>query len=149
MDLKGKINQYELSLNILFVLCSLFLFSCNKERRFNRNLQGTWEVDMVKLQDVDGFSFFDYNPKGNLQIADNTVQGELTAAFESFQGPLADTLSLQGTYELKLTDSELNWIQAPDTIKNRIFVITNKNLEIEHYDATSQLRLRYVFKKVK
>ena len=149
MDLKGKINQYELSLNILFVLCSLFLFSCNKERRFNRNLQGTWEVDMVKLQDVDGFSFFDYNPKGNLQIVDNTVQGELTAAFETFQGSLADTLSLQGTYELKLTDSELNWIQAPDTIKNRIFVITNKNLEIEHYDATSQLRLRYVFKKVK
>jgi len=131
------------------LLCLTLLISCNKERRFNRNLQGTWEVDMVKLQDVDGFSFFDYNPKGNLQIADNTVQGELTAAFETFQGSLADTLSLQGTYELKLTDSELNWIQAPDTIKNRIFVITNKNLEIEHYDATSQLRLRYVFKKVK
>lgn len=131
------------------LLCLTLLISCNKERRFNRNLQGTWEVDMVKLQDQDGFSFFDYNPKGNLQIADNTVQGELTAAFETFQGSLADTLSLQGTYELKLTDSELNWIQAPDTIKNRIFVITNKNLEIEHYDATSQLRLRYVFKKVK
>lgn len=131
------------------LLCLILLISCNKERRFNRNLQGTWEVDMVKLQDVDGFSFFDYNPKGNLQIADNTVQGELTAAFETFQGSLADTLSLQGTYELKLTDSELNWIQVPDTIKNRIFVITNKNLEIEHYDATSQLRLRYVFKKVK
>ena len=131
------------------LLCLTLLISCNKERRFNRDLQGTWEMDMVKLQDVDGFSFFDYNPKGNLQIADNTVQGELTAAFETFQGSLADTLSLQGTYELKLTDSELNWIQAPDTIKNRIFVITNKNLEIEHYDATSQLRLRYVFKKVK
>ena len=130
-------------------LCLILLISCNKERRFNRDLQGTWEMDMVKLQDVDGFSFFDYNPKGNLQIADNTVQGELTAAFETFQGSLADSLSLQGTYELKLTDSELNWIQAPDTIKNRIFVITNKNLEIEHYDATSQLRLRYVFKKVK
>ena len=131
------------------LLCLTLLISCNKERRFNRNLQGTWEVDMVKLQDQDGFSFFDYNPKGNLQIADNTVQGVLTASFQSFQGVVANTLSLQGTYELKLTDSELNWIQAPDTIKNRIFVITNKNLEIEHYDATSQLRLRYVFKKVK
>lgn len=131
------------------LLCLTLLISCNKERRFNRNLQGTWEVDMVKLQDVDGFSFFDYKPKGNLQIADNTVQGVLTASFQSFQGVVANTLSLQGTYELKLTDSELNWIQAPDTIKNRIFVITNKNLEIEHYDATSQLRLRYVFKKVK
>lgn len=131
------------------LLCLILLISCSKERRFNRDLQGTWEVDMVKLQDVDGFSFFDYNPKGNLQIADNTVQGVLTASFQSFQGVVANTLSLQGTYELKLTDSELNWIQAPDTIKNRIFVITNKNLEIEHYDATSQLRLRYVFKKVK
>ena len=131
------------------LLCLTLLISCNKERRFNRDLQGTWEVDMVKLQDQDGFSFFDYNPKGNLQIADNTVQGVLTASFQSFQGVVANTLSLQGTYELKLTDSELNWIQAPDTIKNRIFVITNKNLEIEHYDATSQLRLRYVFKKVK
>jgi hypothetical protein len=131
------------------LLCLMLLISCNKERRFNRNLQGTWEVDMVKLQDKDGFSFFDYNPQGNLQIADNTVQGKLTASFQTFQGVVADTLSLQGTYELNLADSELNWIQASDTLKNRIFVITNKNLEIEHYDATSQLRLRYVFKKVK
>ena len=104
---------------------------------------------MVKLQDADGFSFFDNNPKGSLKIADESVEGELTAAFETFQGLVADTLALQGKYLLKLNESELNWVQASDTIKNRIFVITNKNLEIEHYDATSQLRLRYVFKKAK
>lgn len=132
-----------------FLLAVVLLLSCNKERRFNRNLQGTWEVDMVKLQDADGFSFFDYNPKGSLKIADESVEGQLTAAFETFQGLVADTLALQGKYLLKLNESELNWVQASDTIKNRIFVITNKNLEIEHYDATSQLRLRYVFKKVK
>lgn len=132
----------------LFV-CLILLVSCNKERRFNRNLQGTWEVNMVKFQDSDGFSFFDNNPKGSLNITDESVQGELTAAFETFQGLVSDTLALQGTYQLQLNASELNWIQAPDTIKNRIFVITNKNLEIEHYDASSQLRWRYVFKKVK
>lgn len=132
-----------------FLLAIVLLLSCNKERRFNRNLQGTWEVDMVKLQDADGFSFFDNNPKGSLKIADESVEGQLTAAFETFQGLVADTLALQGKYLLKLNESELNWVQASDTIKNRIFVITNKNLEIEHYDATSQLRLRYVFKKVK
>lgn len=130
-------------------VCLILLVSCNKDRRFNRNLQGTWEVDMVKLQDADGFSFFDNNPKGSLKIADESVEGELTAAFETFQGLVADTLALQGKYLLKLNESELNWVQASDTIKNRIFVITNKNLEIEHYDATSQLRLRYVFKKAK
>ena len=125
----------------LFVCVFLFV-SCNKERRFNKDLQGTWEVDMVKLQDADGFSFFDYNPKGNLNFSDTSVQGEITSLFQSFQGSVADTLALQGSYLLKLNESELNWVQSPDTIKNRIFVITNKNLEIEYYDAQAQQRLR-------
>lgn len=134
--------------SILFFFCLVLMLSCNKERRFNKDLQGTWEVDMVKLQDADGFSFFDYNPKGNLNFSDTSVQGEITSLFQSFQGSVADTLALQGSYLLKLNESELNWVQAPDTIKNRIFVITNKNLEIEYYDAQAQQRLRYVFKKV-
>ena len=134
---------------ILFFFCLVFMLSCNKERRLNKDLQGTWEVDMVKLQDADGFSFFDYNPTGNLNISDTSVQGEITSLFQSFQGSVSDTLTLQGSYLLKLNESELNWVQSPDTIKNRIFVITNKNLEIEHYDAQAQLRLRYVFVKLK
>lgn len=132
------------------VLCfiALLFFSCNKERRLNRHLQGTWEVDMVKLQDADGFSFFDYNPSGVMMISDESVQGELTAAFQTFQGSVADTLALQGSYWLNINDAELNWVQTTDTIKNRIFVITNRNLEIEYYNAQAQQRLRYVFKKV-
>ena len=128
--------------------CALLFFSCNKERRFIRYLQGSWAVDMVKLQDADGFSFFDYNPTGVLMISDQSVQGELAAAFQTFQGSVADTLALQGSYLLKLNEAELNWVQTPDTIKNRIFVLTNKNLEIEYYDAQAQQRLRYVFKKM-
>jgi hypothetical protein len=124
------------------------MLSCNKERRFNKDLQGTWEVDMVKLQDADGFSFFDYNPTGNLSISDTSVEGEIISLFQSFQGSVSDTLTLQGSYLLKLNESELNWVQSPDTIKNRIFVITNKNLEIEYYDWQAQQRLRYVFRKV-
>ncbi len=132
----------------LFV-CVILFVSCNKERRFNRHLQGTWEVDMVKLQDADGFSFFDYNPTGSLNFSGESVQGELSSAFQTFQGSVADTLALQGSYLLKLNESELNWVQSLDTIKNRIFVITNKNLEIEYYDAQAQQRLRYVFVKLK
>ena len=135
--------------SILFFFCLVFMLSCNKERRFNKDLQGTWEVDMVKLQDADGFSFFDYNPMGNLSISETSVQGEITSLFQSFQGSVSDTLTLQGSYLLKLNESELNWVQSPDTIKNRIFVITNKNLEIEYYDAQAQQRLRYVFVKLK
>jgi hypothetical protein len=132
------------------VLCfiALLFLSCNKERRLNRHLQGTWEVNMVKLQDADGFSFFDYNPSGVMMISDESVHGELTSSFQTFQGLVADTLALQGSYWLNINDAELNWVQTTDTIKNRIFVITNKNLEIEYYNAQAQKRLRYVFKKV-
>ncbi len=59
---------------ILFFFCLVFVLSCNKERRLNKDLQGIWEVDMVKLQDADGFSFFDYNPTGNLSISETSVQ---------------------------------------------------------------------------
>ena len=132
------------------VLCfiALLFLSCNKERRLNRHLQGTWEVNMVKLQDADGFSFFDYNPSGVMMISNESVQGELTSSFQTFQGLVLDTLALQGSYWLNINDAELNWVQTTDTIKNRIFVITNKNLEIEYYNAQAQQRLRYVFKKV-
>jgi len=132
------------------VLCfiALLFLSCNKERRLNRHLQGTWEVNMVKLQDADGFSFFDYNPSGVMMISNESVQGELTSSFQTFQGLVLDTLALQGSYWLNINDAELNWVQTSDTIKNRIFVITNKNLEIEYYNAQAQKRLRYVFKKV-
>lgn len=80
--------------SILFFFCLVFMLSCNKERRFNKDLQGTWEVDMVKLQDADGFSFFDYNPKGNLNFSDTSVQGEITSLFQSFQGSVSDTLKI-------------------------------------------------------
>lgn len=138
--------------NIKFIVLYLFVilfFSCNKERRINRNLQGRWEVDKVKLQDVDGFSFFDNNPKGELLISDKTVQGEITSSFQTFLGSVSDTLALYGSYYLNLDNTELNWLQSPDTIKNQIFVITNKNLEIECYNAISQQRMRYVFKKIR
>ena len=83
-----------------------------------------------------------------MMISDESVHGELTSSFQTFQGLVADTLALQGSYLLNINDAELNWVQTSDTIKNRIFVLTNKNLEIEYYNAQAQQRLRYVFKKV-
>lgn len=121
--------------------------SCNKEKRFSRYLQGTWKCSMVRLQNVDGFTFFDHAPNGNLSFSGNSVQGLVVSDFTTFQGNAVDSLNLNGTFTMDLAQSELNWIQNNDTLNNRIFVITRDNLEVEYFDEMSNQRLRYVFEK--
>lgn len=121
--------------------------ACNKEKRFSRYLQGTWKCSMVRLQNVDGFTFFDHAPNGNLSFSGNSVQGLVVTDFTTFQGNAVDSLNLNGTFTMDLAQSELNWIQNNDTLNNRIFVITRDNLEVEYFDEMSNQRLRYVFEK--
>jgi hypothetical protein len=102
---------------------------------------------MVRLQNVDGFTFFDHAPVGNLTFSGTSVQGLVVSDFTTFQGNEVDSLGLNGTFSLDMRQSQLNWIQNNDTLSNRIFVITKDNLEVEYFDAISNQRLRYVFEK--
>ena len=132
---------------LLFLVVSTLLAACNKEKRYERYLQGTWTSTMVRLQDYDGFTFFDQEPSGTLTFSGTTVKGSVICSFATFQGALTDTLSLDGNFDIHVQDNELNWIQNGDTLKNRIFVLTRDNLEIEYYDVPTQKRYRYVFEK--
>ena len=132
---------------IFFLVLAGLVLSCNKEKRYNRYLQGTWKCSMVRLQNVDGFTFFDYAPNGNLTFSGTSVQGLVVSDFTTFQGNAIDSLNINGTFMMDLSQSELKWIQNNDTLNNRIFVITRDNLEVEYFDALSNRRLRYVFEK--
>lgn len=132
---------------LLFLVISCFFVSCNKEKRYNRYLQGSWKCTLVRLQDYDGFTFFDHQPSGTLVFNGIKVNGLILSQFASFQGVTLDTLNLQGTFTMDLTNNELNWVQNSGILKNRIFVITRDNLEFEYFDVVSSQRLRYVFEK--
>lgn len=132
---------------LLLIFLSGLVLSCNKEKRYNRYLQGTWKCSLVRLQNMDGFTFFDQFPIGELTFSGTSVQGLVVSDFTTFQGNAVDSLNLNGTFTMDLSQSELNWIQNNDTLNNRIFVITRDNLEVEYFDALSNQRLRYVFEK--
>lgn len=132
---------------LLFLVVSTLLAACNKEKRYERYLQGTWTSTMVRLQDYDGFTFFDQVPSGTLTFSGTTVKGSVISSFATFQGAFTDTLNLDANFDILLQDNELNWMQNGDTLKNRIFVLTRDNLEIEYYDVPTQKRYRYVFEK--
>jgi hypothetical protein len=134
---------------IIPLICLITLFSCSKEKRYTRALKGTWQIELVKLQDNEGFSFFDEQAVGSLVIDDDQlVSGAIYSSFAGNSGQLLDTFQLAGHYFLTLKNEEINFVLGQDTLKARLFLLTNTDLEFEYYNALKSKRVRYIFKKV-
>ena len=131
------------------LICLITLFSCSKEKRYTKALKGTWQIELVKLQDNEGFSFFDKQAVGSLVIDDDQlVSGAIYSSFAGNSGQLLDTFQLAGHYFLTIKNEEINFVLGQDTLKARLLLLTNSDLEFEYYNALKSKRVRYIFKKV-
>ena len=131
------------------LICLITLFSCSKEKRYTKALKGTWQIELVKLQDNEGFSFFDEQAVGSLVIDDDQlVSGAIYSSFAGNSGQLLDTFQLAGHYFLTLKNEEINFKLGQDTLKARLLLLTNTDLEFEYYNALKSKRMRYIFKKI-
>jgi hypothetical protein len=134
---------------IIPLICLITLLSCSKEKRYTKALKGTWQIELVKLQDNEGFSFFDKQAVGSLVIDDDQlVNGTIYSSFAGNSGQLLDTFQLAGHYFLTLKNEEINFVLGQDTLKARLFLLTNTDFEFEYYNALKSKRVRYIFKKV-
>jgi hypothetical protein len=134
---------------IIPLICLITLISCSKEKRYTKALKGTWQIELVKLQDNEGFSFFDKQAIGSLVIDDDQlVSGAIYSSFAGNSGQLLDTFQLAGHYFLTLKNEEINFVLGQDTLKARLLLLTNTDLEFEYYNALKSKRVRYIFKKV-
>jgi hypothetical protein len=133
----------------ILLICLITLFSCSKEKRYTKALKGTWQIELVKLQDNEDFSFFDEQAVGSLVIDDDQlVSGAIYSSFAGNSGQLMDTFQLAGHYFLTLKNEEINFVLGQDTLKARLLLLTNTDLEFEYYNALKSKRVRYIFKKV-
>ena len=131
------------------LICLFTLFSCSKEKRYTKALKGAWQIQLVKYQDNEGFSFYDEQAVGSLVIGDNQlVNGAIYSSFIGNSGQLMDTFQLAGHYFLTLKNEEINFVLGQDTLKARLFLLTNTDLEFEYYNALKSKRVRYIFKKI-
>jgi len=133
---------------ILILSFIQLLLSCSKENSFKKKLIGTWQIQLVKYQDNEGFSFYDEQAVGSLVFDDaQLVNGALTSSFAGNSGQLTDTIQLAGYYFLNLKNEEINFVLGQDTLKARLFLLTNTDLDFEYYNALESKRLRYILKK--
>jgi hypothetical protein len=131
------------------LICLITLFSCSKEKRYTKALKGTWQIELVKLQDNEGFSFFDEQAVGSLVFDDaQLANGTVSSSFTGNSGQLTDTFQLAGHYFLNLKNEEINFVLGQDTLLTRLLLLTNTDLEFEYYNALKSKRMRYIFKKI-
>ena len=134
---------------ILILSFIQLLLSCSKENSFKKKLSGTWQIQLVKYQDNEGFSFYDEQAVGSLVFDDaQMVNGTVSSSFTGNSGQLTDTFQLVGHYFLNLKNEEINFVLGQDTLKARLFLLTNTDLEFEYYNALKSKRVRYIFKKI-
>lgn len=133
---------------ILILSFIQLLISCSKENSFKKKLSGTWQIQLVKYQDNEGFSFYDEQALGNLVFDDKQLaNGTVSSSFAGNSGQLTDTFQLAGHYFLNLKNEEINFVIGQDTLITRLFLLTNTDLEFEYYNASKSKRMRYMFKK--
>jgi hypothetical protein len=133
---------------ILILSFIQLLLSCSKENSFKKKLSGTWQIQLVKYQDNEGFSFYDEQAVGSLVFDDaQLANGTVSSSFAGNSGQLTDTFELAGNYFLNLKNEEINFVLGQDTLKARLFLLTNTDLDFEYYNALESKRLRYILKK--
>ena len=133
---------------IVLIFLLHLLLSCSKENSFKKKLSGTWQIQLVKYQDNEGFSFYDEQAVGSLVFDDaKLANGTVSSSFAGNSGQLTDTFELAGYYFLNLKNEEINFVMGQDTLITRLFLLTNTDLEFEYYNALKSKRVRYIFKK--
>ena len=133
---------------ILLISLLHLILSCSKENSFKKKLSGKWQIQLVKYQDNEGFSFYDEQALGNLVFDDaQLVNGTVSSSFMGNSGQLTDTFQLAGHYFIHLKNEEINFVIGQDTLITRLLLLTNTDLEFEYYNALKSKRMRYMFKK--
>jgi hypothetical protein len=127
------------------------LCSCNKETKILNKLEGNWIVDLIRIEDGEGFTFYDSLPTGTFQFEKKSKTCRINciynyANFEEYA--IYDSLKIvNGTFEFSEVKNRILIASNSDTIDARIIMLTKKALELEYYDLIKFRLVRFVMSK--
>ncbi len=129
------------TINLFLVL--ILLFSCSKNKVNNRRLPGSWTIDMVRIEDGEGFLFYDYVPSGWFLIDGSLINGKANYTYSYFgQYWVSDSVNFnQAQCSLSADGEVLSIARLTDTLQAKIIMLTKHQLTFEYYDYL-QYRLK-------
>jgi hypothetical protein len=130
----------------LFILSLiLVLTACQKQKAQLKRIDGTWKVELVRVLDGEGFTFYDSVPVGEVVISSDLkkMDGRIDLDYSYFGlSQVQDSFVVsQANFDINESGDHLLVKRSTDTIDIRILLSSKKNLEFEYYD-NKQYRLR-------
>jgi hypothetical protein len=138
-------------ITFIFFFISIVLFSCSKEKRVSKKLEGNWIVDLMQIQDGEGFTYFDSMPKGTFSFdSDQKVINAIVAyQFVNLNGfKVKDTFKVElEKYVFNSKYDRIFFKVNSYSINARIILLTEKSMELEYYDLVKYRLVRFILSK--
>lgn len=128
---------------ILFL--AVLFFACSKDSKTKRRLVGDWKVDIVRIEDGDGFLFYDSLAVGEFQFNASSLTGSVSYQYAYFnQYWIQDSVAFnESVYFIDTKGEVISIIRSTDTLNAKIIMLTNKSLTFEYYDQLAFRLKRY------
>jgi hypothetical protein len=106
-------------------------------------LQGNWDLDVVRIEDGEGFMFYDSSAIGNFTFEPAKLTGKASYTYSYFgQYDVSDSVVFnQSSCALSTNGEVLLIARDTDTLQAKIIMLTKKQLTFEYYDYL-QYRLK-------
>ena len=129
----------------------IFLAACQKQKAQLKRIDGTWKVELVRVLDGEGFTFYDSVPVGELVISSDSkkMNGRIDLDYSYFGlNQVQDSFVVdQALFTINESGDHLLVMRQNDTIDIRILLSSKKNLEFEYYDYNQYRLRRFVLRK--
>jgi hypothetical protein len=131
----------------LFLL--IMLVSCSKLAQKQKRLQGNWKVQVVRIEDGEGFMFYDSAAVGNFSFEQAQLSGEVNYSYSYFgQYEVNESVAFSNAvFSLSSDAAYIDIVRPTDTLHAKIIMLTQKELTFEYYDYIQYRLKRFSLEK--
>jgi len=134
---------------VVFFCLFFVLIACSKEKIADKKLNGDWSVDIVRIEDGEGFAFYDSIPTGSLHFdAENHFfSGQINYKYLNFENQLMYDTCIYETTTYNYLDSKadhISFLNNGHVLNVRFVVLTKKSMVFEYYDLNKYRLIRFI-----
>ena len=128
---------------LVYLFLLLFVFACSKMEHKQKMLEGNWKLNVVRIEDGEGFMFYDSTAVGAFTFLNNTLSGRADYTYSYFgQYQVSDSVLFENTaVSLSADGMYIQIARLTDTLQAKLIMLTKKQLTFEYYDFL-QYRLK-------
>ncbi len=128
------------------------LLSCNKEKLADKKLDGNWKVDLVRIEDGEGFAFYDSIPSGTLHFEtdQHLFSGQINYKYLNFENQYIYDTCVYDTATYTYLDAKadhISFLNNGQVLNVRFVVLTKTAMVFEYYDLSKYRMIRYMLYK--